>query len=192
MSPSATRRDQLADAAITVIAERGMRGLTHRSVDAAADAPVGTTSNHARTRVAILLLAMNRITELDAEEPSLWPANPAALEPAEMLASLSDALHARIGRSTPRLKARFELALEATRVPELRTEYDRAGLATRSELTDVLLNLGTPHAPQKANVLIAWLDGIMFDAVAGLGNQAPPTKRELAGSLAPALTLLLP
>jgi DNA-binding transcriptional regulator YbjK len=192
MSPSTIRRDQLADAAITVIAEQGMRGLTHRSVDAAAGAPLGTTSNHARTRLAILLLAITRITELDAAEPSLWPADLAALEPAEMLTALSEALHARIARSTPRLKARFELALEATRLPELRTEYDRAGIATRAELTDILLNLGTSHAPQKANVLIAWLDGILFDAVAGLGNAAPPTKRELAGSLAPALTLLLP
>ena len=192
MSASPTRRDQLADAAITVIAEQGMRGLTHRSVDAAANAPVGTTSNHARTRLAILLLAMNRITELDAREPSMWPVDLATQEPAAMLASLSEALHARIERSTPRLKARFELALEATRVPELRTEYDRAGLATRAELANILLNLGTPHASQKANVLIAWLDGILFDAVAGLGNAAPPTKRELAGSLAPALTLLLP
>ena len=192
MSPSTIRRDQLADAAITVIAEHGMRGLTHRSVDAAAGAPVGTTSNHARTRLAVLLLAMERITELDAREPSLWPVDLASLEPAEMLTSLSQSLLSRIERGTPRLKARFELALEATRVRELRTEYDRAGLATRSELTEILLNLGTPHAPQKANVLIAWLDGILFDAVAGLGNAAPPTQRELAGSLAPALTLLVP
>ncbi len=192
MSPSTTRRDQLADAAITVIAEQGMRGLTHRSVDAAAGAPIGTTSNHARSRTAILLLAMRRITELDAAEPSLWPAGIAALEPAEMLAALSESLHTRIERSTPRLIARFELALEATRVPELRAEYDRAGLATRGELTDILLNLGTSHAHQKASVLIAWLDGILFDAVAGLGDATPPTKRELAGSLAPALTLLLP
>jgi DNA-binding transcriptional regulator YbjK len=192
MSPSTIRRDQLADAAITVIAEHGMRGLTHRSVDAAAGAPVGTTSNHARTRLAILLLAMERITELDAREPSLWPVDLASLEPAEMLASLSESLHSRIERGTPRLKARFELALEATRVRELRTEYDRAGLATRAELTDILLKVGTPHSPQKANVLIAWLDGILFDAVAGPGNAAPPTQRELAGSLAPALTLLLP
>lgn len=192
MSPSTTRRDQLADAAITVIAEQGMRGLTHRSVDAAAGAPIGTTSNHARSRTAILLLAMRRITELDAAEPSLWPVGIAALEPAEMLAALSESLHTRIERSTPRLIARFELALEATRVPELRAEYDRAGLATHGELTDILLNLGTPHAHQKASVLIAWLDGILFDAVAGLGDAAPPTKRELAGSPAPALTLLLP
>ena len=192
MSPSTIRRDQLADAAITVIAEHGMRGLTHRSVDAAAGAPVGTTSNHARTRLAVLLLAMERITELDAREPSLWPVDLASLEPAEMLTSLSQSLLSRIERGTPRLKARFELALEATRVRELRTEYDRAGLATRAELTDILLKVGTPHSPQKANVLIAWLDGILFDAVAGLGNAAPPTQRELAGSLAPALTLLVP
>ena len=169
-----------------------MRGLTHRSVDAAAGAPVGTTSNHARTRLAVLLLAMERITELDAREPSLWPVDLASLEPAEMLTSLSQSLLSRIERGTPRLKARFELALEATRVRELRTEYDRAGLATRAELTDILLKVGTPHSPQKANVLIAWLDGILFDAVAGLGNAAPPTQRELAGSLAPALTLLVP
>ena len=58
----------MADAAIAVLADHGGRGLTHRAVDQAAGLPPGTTSNYARTREALLTLALTRIAELDAAE----------------------------------------------------------------------------------------------------------------------------
>ena len=39
------RRTQLLDAALAVVADKGMKGLTHRAVDAAAELADGTTSN---------------------------------------------------------------------------------------------------------------------------------------------------
>ena len=50
MTTGTDRRQLLADAAIAVISGSGMRALTHRAVDAAADVPSGTTSYHFRTR----------------------------------------------------------------------------------------------------------------------------------------------
>ncbi|MGH3122524.1 MAG: TetR/AcrR family transcriptional regulator, partial [Streptosporangiaceae bacterium] len=58
----------MADAAIAVLADHGARGLTHRAVDQAAGLPPGTTSNHARSREALLTLTLTRIAELDAAE----------------------------------------------------------------------------------------------------------------------------
>ncbi len=49
-----TRRDDLLDAAICVLGESGIRGLTHRAVDAAAGLPAGSASNLFRTRDALL------------------------------------------------------------------------------------------------------------------------------------------
>jgi DNA-binding transcriptional regulator YbjK len=59
------RLEVIGDAAITVIAADGMRGLTHRAVDRAAGLPVGSTSYYARTRAALLELTIARIVELD-------------------------------------------------------------------------------------------------------------------------------
>ncbi|HLL33473.1 MAG TPA: TetR/AcrR family transcriptional regulator, partial [Streptomyces sp.] len=49
-----SRADLVADTALALLAERGMRGLTHRAVDEAAGLPQGSTSNVARTRQALL------------------------------------------------------------------------------------------------------------------------------------------
>ena len=48
------RRTTLLDAALELVGTQGMRGLTHRAVDAAADLPPGSTSNYFRTRAALL------------------------------------------------------------------------------------------------------------------------------------------
>ncbi|HEY1323258.1 MAG TPA: hypothetical protein VGF32_23575, partial [Streptosporangiaceae bacterium] len=68
ITTSGGRTRQVGDAAIAVLADQGARGLTHRAVDRAAGLPPGTTSNYARTREALLTLALTRIAELDATE----------------------------------------------------------------------------------------------------------------------------
>src|SRR3954466_10607656 len=64
-----TRREQLLDAAITVLGERGIHALTHRAVDAAAGLPAGSTSNHFRTRDALLNAVVVRFA---ARERAIW------------------------------------------------------------------------------------------------------------------------
>lgn len=62
------RRTVLADAAIHVLAEEGMRGLTHRAVDRAAALPPGTTSAYFRTRQALLTALVRRLVAQDQAE----------------------------------------------------------------------------------------------------------------------------
>jgi AcrR family transcriptional regulator len=61
--PALTRPQVLADAAIRVIAQDGMRGLTHRAVDRGAGLPQGSTSYYASTRLALLELIARRLAE---------------------------------------------------------------------------------------------------------------------------------
>lgn len=61
-----SRKDVVTDSAIAVVAEQGVRGLTHRAVDAMAELPVGSTSNVYRTRDALITGIMERIGELNA------------------------------------------------------------------------------------------------------------------------------
>uniref|UniRef100_UPI0027E2F68B TetR/AcrR family transcriptional regulator n=1 Tax=Nonomuraea rhizosphaerae TaxID=2665663 RepID=UPI0027E2F68B len=136
------RSETVADTAITLLAERGMRGLTHRAVDEAAGLPPGSTSNLARTRAALLELTLSRLTEL--EEGALAAAYGPSLptDPDELAGLLTTAL--RIQLADPgRTLARYELALEATRRPELRKIYDESGRRFRDPAVAMLAALGS-------------------------------------------------
>ncbi|MEY9933198.1 AcrR family transcriptional regulator [Catenulispora sp. GP43] len=79
------RRALLADAAIDLLAEEGMRALTHRAVDTRAALPLGTTSAYFRTRQALLTAIVKRLSDLDREDLRRGgldlPSQPAVSEP---------------------------------------------------------------------------------------------------------------
>ncbi|WP_448810909.1 TetR/AcrR family transcriptional regulator [Agromyces bauzanensis] len=82
------RRTAVADAALAVVAADGMKGLTHRAVDAFAGVPAGTTSNYFRTRAALVAAVAERLEERDLEA---WEADRAETPPAD-----ADALAGRL------------------------------------------------------------------------------------------------
>jgi hypothetical protein len=215
MAPSARKR-QVGDAAIAVLAEHGARGLTHRAVDQAARLPAGTTSNYARTRAALLTLALTRIAELDAAEADGGPGelSESGYSGSELSGSgisgsgissagisgagLADGLAMVLDRwitdpgARRRVLARFELALEATRRPELRAAYDEMGRAFRAEAVRLLAASGSADPERDAWTLIAWMEGTVFYALAGAGATAAPARDALRAQLAGLLTTMIP
>jgi hypothetical protein len=181
----------VADAAIIVLADNGARGLTHRAVDQAAGLPPGTTSNYARTREALLTLTLTRIAELDAAEGAAGlygtGISESGMPGSGMPGSerLTDGLARMLYRTItddgarPRVRARFELALEATRRPELRAAYDEMGRGFRTEAARLLAAAGSAHPERDAWTLIAWVEGTAFYALAGAGGAAVPSLAEL-------------
>ena len=182
-----TRIDQVGDAAITVLADQGARGLTHRAVDLAGDLPPGTTSNYARTRAALLMLTLHRIAELDAadgaaaqaDEPSADVDAPVTV--AGLTGLLATMLHRMLTDEAARHRvlARLELAFEATKRPELRTAYDELGGAFRAQVAELLALAGSAAPGRDAWTLIAWFEGTAFYALAGAGGAAGPSLSEL-------------
>ncbi|RVX44093.1 TetR family transcriptional regulator [Nonomuraea polychroma] len=169
------RSETVADTAITLLAERGMRGLTHRAVDEAAGLPPGSTSNLARTRAALLELTLSRLTELEMRAlASAYQSE--ALELSDLPTVMAEALHIQL-QDRRRTLARYELALEATRRPELREIYDAAGRRFRDPAVSLLAALGSRDPVRHARQLVAFGEGLMFDAIAGAG--ATPTLNEL-------------
>ena len=180
----------MADAAIAVLADHGGRGLTHRAVDQAAGLPPGTTSNYARTREALLTLALTRIAELDATEgaaglygsgisgggESGGGESGGRMSGGELAEGLAWMLHRMItdDGTRRRVRARFELALEATRRPELRAAYDEMGRRFRAEAARLLAASGSAEPERDAWTLIAWLEGTAFYTLAGAGTTAAP------------------
>ena len=125
-STGPTRAELIADTALDLLAERGMRGLTHRAVDEAAGLPQGSTSNHARTRLALLEAAVRRLAEREAQVLAMHEMPDPRGGRDALVEALSLAVHRSLTRHRELLVARYELALEATRRPELRDVLRRA------------------------------------------------------------------
>ncbi|MEU9113244.1 TetR/AcrR family transcriptional regulator [Streptomyces sp. NPDC048483] len=190
---AAPRHELIADTALALLAERGMRGLTHRAVDEAAGLPQGSTSNLARTRAALLETAVRRLTEREAAvlTPREMPQATGGAEPSAIADALSLALHRYLTRHRQLLVARYELALEATRRPELRALYDRAGAAFRAPMTAMLTAAGSTAPERHTLGLIAWCDGVLFSCTAGQFHTAVPTRAALRTSCAELLDGML-
>ena len=177
------RTRQVGDAAIAVLADQGARGLTHRAVDRAAGLPPGTTSNYARTREALLRLALARIAELDRAEGSAGVAGSGLAD------GVAQMVHRWITEPDQRQRflARLELAFEATRRPELRAAYDEMGRGFRDQAAALLAAAGSAEPDSAAWMLVAWIEGTLFYALAGAGGAAVPS----AATLRDRLTRLL-
>ena len=161
----------IGDAAIEVIAAEGMRGLTHRAVDRAAGLPDGSTSYYARTRLALLELTADRMVALDEAE--------IAPPPGKLAEFLGAVVHRSITAGRTRMLARYEFALESVRRPELRARYDAGGRELRRRCAEILAAVGSSTPETDTRTVLGWMDGSIFDALAGSGSLNPPGEDEL-------------
>jgi DNA-binding transcriptional regulator YbjK len=169
------RRAAIADATIQLVATRGLRGLTHRAVDAEARLPPGSTSYYLRTRTALLTACVNRMLERDFSGTTGRPAEAVGdVEAPPVAPDLEELLVGMVldlARERPYdLIARYELSLEASRQPELRDAIVQGGRLLREGLADLLATLGVPNAEAVAWPVAAMMDGLLYDRVAGAGT----------------------
>jgi AcrR family transcriptional regulator len=189
------RRQDLADAAIALLASSGVHGLTHRAAEHAAGLPPGTASNYFRSREALLIAAAERIAELHHAETSRaaqqyrdtpaprdgQPSGGPGEQAAELIAgSLAGA--ATIHRE--RYLAVLELLLEARRRPAL-----AAALASMQETATRLTaglhaHLGLPIPAGAVPILIALYEGALFTL---LTAPSGPATEHFARALAHAI-----
>jgi DNA-binding transcriptional regulator YbjK len=181
----ADRRTEILDAALQVLAEQGMRGLTHRAVDAAAAIPQGSASYWFRSRSALVTGCMERLLELDlaVEMPGVLGAGPETF--VDVLVQVGVAM-ATTGRH--RTLARYELSLAAVRDPALRAELVAGGDMIRELGATALARLGSADPAGASAELAALLDGLVFTALV----RGPRDPGALAAWLRPALERAMP
>ncbi|MFT4227740.1 TetR/AcrR family transcriptional regulator [Micropruina sp.] len=180
--PVTTDRPQLlADAAISLIADSGIRALTHRAVDAAAGVPSGTTSYHFRTRRELLRGVLVRIAEVNADRLSGVPGPPTStldapavrkdrLAEADQLANRVAAfIDGQIGERRDSTLARMACEIEVASDPDLR-EILHAGSVFRPLAIGAVTRLGAADPPRHADGLIALIDGLQYDRLVGVGS----------------------
>lgn len=162
------RRRELCDTAIRLLADDGVKGVSHLKVDRKAGVPDGTTSFYFRTRSALLQAVAVRVSELDLKDLTAatrsQPAPGAGMtdEPSG-LATL--VLRSAAGARLIRTKARYELALQAARDPLLDQAFRSYGDQFRALITDVVLRLQDKPdrvlADRQAYVVMMFISGVM-------------------------------
>ena len=145
LASQSPRRRQLLDAALHVVADQGLRGLTHRAVDREAGLPEGSCCAYLRTRKAL----QGALTEyvagsLAADCHRLAVDVQGCPGDVDRAIELTMRLFERWVEERELLLAKLELSMEASRDPELAELL--AGY--RSRLVDVVdgLGLGILHA----------------------------------------------
>ncbi|MGF1241952.1 TetR/AcrR family transcriptional regulator [Streptomyces sp. 2-6] len=178
------RRALLADAAIDVLADSGMRGLTHRAVDRAAGLPAGTTSAYFRTRQALLTALVRRLVALDqAELQESGERTPLPRTPKDLVTGLAAHVEHRLtGAGRRRSLARYACAIESVHHPELREILTPRENAARDTVRAFLAAQGVADPEGRTVTLLTCVDGLVFDRLVNGGNVPAGQLRDLVAA----------
>ncbi|MFF7839298.1 TetR/AcrR family transcriptional regulator [Streptomyces ossamyceticus] len=150
------RRQRIIDAAIRVVGEKGIAGLSHRSVAAEADVPLGSTTYHFKTLDDLMVAALRQANEGYARTVL---ARGALQDPESDLAAELAALGSEwFAGDRTGLEVEYELYLAALRRPALRPVA-----AEWAEGFADCLALRTD--PVTARALVALIDGICLQVL---------------------------
>lgn len=171
-----SRETALLDAAISVAAHKGLRGLTHRAVEANAGLPAGSTTYYFPTRAALLRGVLERTLELDEQDAvgegaSAHPSGAERQESgppdiSELAGAWTGALLHLLGPGRERTLARYMLYLESRHDPELAPILDTANRQLAGRLEEFARAAGSAAPRRDARVLVALLDGLLYDRLA--------------------------
>jgi DNA-binding transcriptional regulator YbjK len=165
-----SRREDLLDAAITVLGESGAHRLTHRAVDIAAGLPAGSTSNHFRTRDALLNAVVERFA---ARERANWEdiaATVCPTTPQELARALTTFAQDATGPHRTLTLARYAILLEAAIHPPLRAHLAITGARVNAWFTNWLRIAGSTDPGRDAPIVMNHWTGIVLHELA---NPAP-------------------
>ncbi|MEU7820273.1 TetR family transcriptional regulator [Catellatospora sp. NPDC049133] len=186
--PNEQRRAQLTDAAIDLLVESGVHGVTHRAVDRRAGLPAGTASNYFRSREALLVATAGRVVErhqADMAEAARTEPAPASGDGAQRAIDLiAGSLLLAAGPHRARYLAIFELRLESLRRPALAAALDELMAAMASFTGGHHADLGLDIPPAAIPPMLVMYGGALFALVTG---PVEAVTREVALPLAVAI-----
>jgi DNA-binding transcriptional regulator YbjK len=150
------RRQRIVDAALRVVGARGITGLSHRTVAAEADVPLGSTTYHFASLDELLVAALRQADEGFGR--ALRESGALADPEADLAAALARLMGEWIGGERTAVELEYELYLAALRRPALRpvaAEWTHAVTEALSRRTD----------PVTARALVALMDGICLQVL---------------------------
>ncbi|MFI9252430.1 TetR/AcrR family transcriptional regulator [Streptomyces sp. NPDC053069] len=170
------RRRRLIDAAIRVVGRDGIAGLSHRSVAAEADVPLGSTTYHFATLEELMVAALRQVNENFARV--LAERLPDQGDGGDLAGDLAGALGAWLSGDRTGVELEYELYLAALRRPALRpvaAEWTEDAAALLARRTD----------PVTARALLALMDGICLQVLLTGGSYDAEYARTALARLIP-------
>lgn len=153
---SPDHREAVCDAAISILAAKGVAGLSPRAVDRHLGLATGTTASYFRTRMDLVQGAAERMLLLDGIEASSFRASAVGIA-AVLERSLDDTRRER-------LIARFELFLLAARSPQFATMRWARELFLAG--TEAQLRIANVRAPKLAAIgVVALVEGLLVHSM---------------------------
>jgi DNA-binding transcriptional regulator YbjK len=151
-----TRPQRIAEAAVRIVSQRGVEGLTHRAVAAEAQVPVGSTTYYFKDLDDLLEAALQVVAEAAKQEMWDWSN---ALGPADDLAAaLADFMVLLTEEQRGRVVVEYELYLAALRRPRL--------TMVTSEWSRTTADVLKPHTDDvTAELLAVLVDGFFVKAL---------------------------
>jgi len=171
--PNLHRRRRLAEAATHVLARGGSRGLTHRAVDAFADVPPGTTSRYFRSRDALFVAVTEYAISTHLDDVGMDPPGPGPLTRDDLVELLVQTARAAVGEHRFRHLAVAELFLESNRRPALGQAMVAAAQQHIASVRTLFAAAGVALDELGARRMVAFIDGMLFSALAGSQAAAP-------------------
>ncbi|ARF54760.1 TetR/AcrR family transcriptional regulator [Streptomyces gilvosporeus] len=171
------RRQRIIDAAIAVVGERGIAGLSHRAVAAAAQVPLGSTTYHFASLDDLLVAALRQVNGVCLADFARWveridPAVPLAEQVAELVGET-------LAGDRSRVELEYELYLTALRREAVRP--------IAAECLDEMVRLlGRRIGDDRtARAVVAFLDGVLLQhLLTGQPFEPAAVRAGLAGVLA--------
>jgi len=157
---TASRREQILEAALRVIGRSGTQAVTHRAVAQEAGVPLGSTTYYFKSKDDLLRQALEHVAASEVERyESLGEELRSVKSPRE----LADRLIAElVANAEDRIAyiAEYELWLEAGRRPELRTAAQSWCDAEQRAVAGAMETLGSGDPATDASLVVAALDGL--------------------------------
>jgi AcrR family transcriptional regulator len=161
-----TRREELLDAAISVLGERGIHGLTHRAVDAAAGLPVGSTSNHFRTRDSLLNAVVERISVRENANWENLATTIFPVTPQELARAAAAFAQEATGTHRALTLARYAILVEAGIQPSLRAQLLATGAKVNAWFMNWLRIAGSADPERDAPIIANHWTGVVLHELA--------------------------
>lgn len=159
------RMQLILGAATRVVAARGMRGLTHRAVDAEAGLPQGSTSGYLRTRMALVTALAEFIAAGLIDNVEVLAGRQQAGEADEAVIESALDLFAGWLREPEALIAKAELAQEVAREPEIAAAMEPARERIEGIVGQILTLAEVDDVQTSAQAIIAAMEGVLSAAL---------------------------
>jgi TetR/AcrR family transcriptional regulator, regulator of biofilm formation and stress response len=173
----AQRRGAIIDAALRIMASRGLPAVTHRTVAREAKVPLAATTYYFASKDEILAEALESLAAAEVERISTLTAEigTGSKSPEDIAAALGEALLPEPEEAERRWLAQFEIYVEAARNPELRPAVKRWRQAFVDLAESSLRAVGAPDPERRAPIAIAAINGILLDRLRGVGDDPQST-----------------